>query len=155
MQDKSRKEFFILHTHAHTREMCVRVFSSAPFALANQACKTLCLSIFLRGKYKWNEPWNFNQHIKSLVQSCYLQIRNTAKVKSMLRWNTVQQLIRTSFPSSCNSLFTCLNNVTAFCNWCRTQQQDFYFYNVGHGEHHSSPGQIPPNLLQNEFIGDL
>lgn len=31
--------------------------------------------------------------------------------------------------------------MTVFYNWCGTQQQDFY--NIGHSEHHSSPGQIP------------
>lgn len=55
---------------------------------------------------------NFNQHIKNLVKSCNLQIRNIAKVKPMLPKITVEQLIHTLISSCrdyCNSLFICLN----------------------------------------------
>lgn len=61
----------------------------------------------------FDQQLNFNQHIKSLVQSCYIQIRNIAKVKPMLPRNILEQLIHTLIFSRldyCNSLFTCLND---------------------------------------------
>ncbi|KAF7642855.1 hypothetical protein LDENG_00249600 [Lucifuga dentata] len=54
---------------------------------------------------------NFDQHVTKLVQSCFLQLRNIAKISSYLPKNVISQIIHAFISSrldDCNSLFSCL-----------------------------------------------
>ena len=57
----------------------------------------------------------FEQHITKIVQSCFYQLRNISKMRSILNLSDAETLLH-SFISSrldyCNSLFTCLSQKT-------------------------------------------
>ena len=57
----------------------------------------------------------FEQHITKIIQSCFYQLCNISKIRSILNLTDAETLLH-SFISSrldyCNSLFTCLNQKT-------------------------------------------
>ncbi len=63
----------------------------------------------------FNQNFNFDLHVKKLVQSRFFLQRNIAKISSALPKNIVEQIIHV-FISSCldygNFVFLCLNDTT-------------------------------------------
>ena len=100
---------------------------------------------------------NFNQHIKSLVQSCYLQIRNIAKVEPMLpkkhSWTTYLQP-HFLLPRPLQFIIyltkrciSCPSTVSAECSSNASHKHSTQ------GTHYFSPGWITvaPHPLQNSI----
>lgn len=57
----------------------------------------------------------FSKHIKRLVQSSYLQLRNISKIRHILSFKDLERIIHVFISSRldyCNGLFTCLNQGT-------------------------------------------
>ncbi|KAK0139909.1 hypothetical protein N1851_023185 [Merluccius polli] len=60
----------------------------------------------------FDQHMTFDLHVTKLVQSCFLQLRNVAKIKRFLSSSDLEQLIHSFIFSRldhCNSLYTCLS----------------------------------------------
>ena len=63
----------------------------------------------------FDQHMNFESHVKKVVQSCFFQLRNIAKIKSILSTPDLEKVIRAFLSSRldyCNSLFTTLSSYT-------------------------------------------
>ena len=60
----------------------------------------------------FNQYMTFDHHVNKLVQSCFLQLRNIAKISPILSSTVLEQPIHTflfSLLDYCNSLYSCLS----------------------------------------------
>ena len=63
----------------------------------------------------FDQHMNFESHVKKVVQSCFFQLRNIAKIKSILSTPDLEKVVRAFLSSRldyCNSLFTTLSSYT-------------------------------------------
>ncbi len=51
---------------------------------------------------------NFEGHIKKVVQSCFFQLRNIAKIRNVLSPQDLKKIIHIFVLNYCNSLYTAL-----------------------------------------------
>ena len=61
----------------------------------------------------FDQKLNFEPHVKKVVQTCFYQLRNIAKIKSLLTFQDLEKLIHAFISSRldyCNALFTTLSS---------------------------------------------